>query len=88
MPSTESHSRCDCGPSTPSSVASTPDRPVPVTAPAGVERGASRLWSRGHIPGEAGIWIFIFGDMCLYGALFTSFMHDRAKGCVPPSARS
>ncbi|WP_157390301.1 cytochrome c oxidase subunit 3 [Nocardia terrae] len=32
-----------------------------------------------HIPGEAGIWIFIFGDMSLYIALAVSFMADRRK---------
>jgi nitric oxide reductase NorE protein len=31
----------------------------------------------GHVPGEAGIWIFILGDMTLYAALFGSFMFDR-----------
>ncbi|HEX6389560.1 MAG TPA: cytochrome c oxidase subunit 3 [Solirubrobacteraceae bacterium] len=30
-----------------------------------------------HVPGEAGIWIFILGDMTLYGALFASFLYDR-----------
>src|SRR3954447_13081043 len=34
---------------------------------------------RSHIPGEAGIWIFILGDMTLYGALFVSFLYDRGK---------
>ena len=32
-----------------------------------------------HIPGEAGIWIFILGDMTLYTALFASFMFERAR---------
>jgi nitric oxide reductase NorE protein len=60
-------------------VNSTPDRSVLAPDPAGVEPEPSSRWLRGHVPGEAGIWIFIFGDMCLYGALFVSFMHDRAK---------
>lgn len=30
-----------------------------------------------HVPGEAGIWIFILGDMALYAALFANFMVDR-----------
>jgi nitric oxide reductase NorE protein len=47
-------------------------------APAGDEPGRHRLL-RGHVPGEAGIWIFILGDMCLYGALFASFMADRSE---------
>jgi nitric oxide reductase NorE protein len=33
----------------------------------------------GHVPGEAGIWIFILGDMTLYGALFASFLYDRGR---------
>lgn len=33
----------------------------------------------GHVPGEAGIWIFILGDMSLYATLFGSFMVDRSK---------
>lgn len=32
-----------------------------------------------HMPGEAGIWIFILGDMTLYCGLFISFMVDRTK---------
>jgi nitric oxide reductase NorE protein len=32
-----------------------------------------------HVPGEAGIWIFILGDMALYAALFASFMVDRSR---------
>ena len=32
-----------------------------------------------HMPGEAGIWIFIIGDMTLYMVLFFAFMLDRAK---------
>jgi len=30
-----------------------------------------------RVPGEVGIWIFILGDMCMYGALFASFVYDR-----------
>src|SRR3954447_6211213 len=43
-------------------------------APPATGRGERR-----HIPGEAGIWIFILGDMTLYGALFASFLYDRGK---------
>jgi nitric oxide reductase NorE protein len=32
-----------------------------------------------RVPGEAGIWIFILGDMSLYAALFASFMVDRRR---------
>jgi nitric oxide reductase NorE protein len=47
-------------------------------APAAPEAVRHRLL-RGHVPGEAGIWIFILGDMSLYGALFASFMADRSE---------
>lgn len=60
-------------------VSSTPSGSVTTTEPSGAGRLARRLWSKGHIPGEVGIWIFIFGDMTLYGLLFCSFIHDRAK---------
>lgn len=39
--------------------------------------GIGRRRAAAHIPGEAGIWIFILGDMTLYVALFASFMADR-----------
>ena len=64
-----------------SQVTKAPTRPAPVAAPAGAAGGSRKawLWTRGHIPGEAGIWIFIFGDMCLYGVLFGTYISDRAK---------
>jgi hypothetical protein len=40
-----------------------------------VEPGRGRC----HVPGEAGIWIFIFGDMTLYALLSACFMMDRRK---------
>jgi nitric oxide reductase NorE protein len=40
-----------------------------------VEPGRGRY----HVPGEAGIWIFIFGDMTLYALLSACFMRDRRK---------
>ncbi len=33
----------------------------------------------GHVPGEPGIWILIFGDMALFLLLFGGFMIERAK---------
>ncbi|TPG32571.1 cytochrome c oxidase subunit 3 family protein [Mycobacterium hodleri] len=30
-----------------------------------------------HIPGEGGVWIFIFGDMCVFAVLFVVFLHAR-----------
>ena len=34
---------------------------------------------RGHIPGEAGIWIFILGDMGVFAVLFGTFLVYRRK---------
>lgn len=33
--------------------------------------------SPGHIPGEAGLWIFILGDMTLFAAIMLVFLWDR-----------
>ena len=32
-----------------------------------------------RIPGEPGVWIFLFGDMVVFGAFFATFMYERAK---------
>ncbi len=32
----------------------------------------------GHIPGEAGVWILILGEMSFFSALFVAFLHYRA----------
>jgi nitric oxide reductase NorE protein len=33
--------------------------------------------SRGRVPGEAGLWIFILGDMTLFGVMFVVFMWEN-----------
>jgi nitric oxide reductase NorE protein len=30
-----------------------------------------------HVPGEAGVWLLIFGEMSFFSALFASFLHAR-----------
>ena len=30
-----------------------------------------------HLPGEAGIWLFIFGDMMVFSLFFVTFMYNR-----------
>lgn len=30
---------------------------------------------RNHIPGEAGVWVLIFGEMTVFAAIFASFLH-------------
>jgi nitric oxide reductase NorE protein len=32
-----------------------------------------------HVPGEGGIWVFILGDMVMFGAFFGCFVHDRSR---------
>jgi nitric oxide reductase NorE protein len=41
----------------------------PPTAPAAARR----------IPGESGTWVFLFGDMLVFGAFFATFMVERAR---------
>ena len=33
----------------------------------------------GRIPGESGTWVFLFGDMLVFGAFFVTFLVERAK---------
>ena len=32
-----------------------------------------------HMPGEEGIWLFIFGDMCVFSLFFITFLYYRAQ---------
>ena len=32
-----------------------------------------------RIPGEPGVWVFLFGDMLVFGAFFATFMYERSK---------
>lgn len=32
-----------------------------------------------HLPGEVGVWVFIFGDMCVFAVLFATFLMYRAR---------
>ncbi|KAA9160468.1 cytochrome c oxidase subunit 3 family protein [Amycolatopsis acidicola] len=36
-------------------------------------------WLRGHVPGEPGIWLFIFGDMCVFAVFFAVFLRARMQ---------
>ncbi|VEG57635.1 cytochrome c oxidase subunit III [Mycolicibacterium aurum] len=44
-----------------------------MTATASAPRDARR------IPGESGTWVFLFGDMLVFGAFFVTFLVARAK---------
>lgn len=45
----------------------------------GAERESDANARKGHMPGEAGIWIMIFGDMVMFLLLFGGFMTDRLQ---------
>lgn len=32
-----------------------------------------------HVPGEPGVWIFLFGDMVVFGVFFATFMYQRGQ---------
>lgn len=36
----------------------------------------AQLASR-HVPGEVGVWVFIFGDMLVFGVLFATYLYYR-----------
>lgn len=36
-------------------------------------------WLRGHVPGEAGVWLFIFADMVVFTIFFAVFLIERAE---------
>ena len=40
----------------------------------------------GHIPGEAGVWVLILGDMCAFSAFFAVFLLHRAQNVALFSA--
>ncbi|MEC9357983.1 MAG: cytochrome c oxidase subunit 3 family protein [Pseudomonadota bacterium] len=40
--------------------------------------GAGQGRTEKHLPGELGIWMFILGDMLVFGMFFIVFMHYRA----------
>lgn len=53
----------------------------PGTASEGIQcrvRGAA-LARRNAVPGEIGVWVFIFGDMVLFAVLFVAFLFYRGR---------
>ncbi|KRD18171.1 cytochrome C oxidase subunit III [Mycobacterium sp. Root265] len=40
---------------------------------------AAALLHQKRIPGESGTWVFLFGDMLVFGAFFVTFLVERAK---------
>lgn len=58
-----------------------PPPPVSVRRRAAAPRDtpAPTRWPRGHVPGEVGIWVFIIGDMLVFGVFFGVFMVERGN---------
>ena len=44
----------------------------------GVAPLAARKRDR-RVPGEEGTWVFLFGDMLVFGVFFASFMYERSR---------
>ncbi|MEW1843592.1 cytochrome c oxidase subunit 3, partial [Nonomuraea angiospora] len=38
-----------------------------------------RLREPGHVPGEIGIWVFIFGDLLIFALFFGVFVYERSR---------
>jgi nitric oxide reductase NorE protein len=41
--------------------------------------GRLSAFSKGHVPGEPGIWILLFGDLGVFSVLFATYLHDRGQ---------
>ncbi|MFD4369438.1 cytochrome c oxidase subunit 3 [Rhodococcus sp. NPDC058521] len=41
--------------------------------------GGTDTDTRGHIPGEPGLWVFLLGDMVVFAFFFVAFLMERAK---------
>ncbi|WP_084269455.1 cytochrome c oxidase subunit 3 family protein [Patulibacter minatonensis] len=54
-------------------------RPAVAAAPTAKDGPPSR-WTSGHVPGEVGLWIFILGDMLVFGLFFGIFIVQRGDG--------
>ncbi len=51
---------------------------TPLGAAPAQTRGAGEERADPHIPGEAGIWVFVLGDMTVFAALFAGFVFYRS----------
>ncbi len=43
-----------------------------------VDGGSTVAKAARHVPGEPGVWIFLFGDMVVFGVFFATFMYQRS----------
>jgi nitric oxide reductase NorE protein len=51
----------------------------PFAGQASRARRERRPRSSGHIPGEIGIWVFVLGDMLIFGLFFVVYLHARNR---------
>ena len=60
------------------------ERQVPVSGAIDIAEDASLRPSRRgrHVPGEAGLWVLLFGDMVVFTVLFTVYIHHRGHNMV------
>jgi nitric oxide reductase NorE protein len=49
------------------------------TSPTATRVEPARVRSHRHVPGEVGTWVFIFGDMLVFAALFLTYLYYRAE---------
>ena len=42
-------------------------------------RSRRRAAGETHLPGEAGVWVLLFGDMTFFGLLFVAFLYYRSR---------
>lgn len=52
-----------------------------MTTEAALSSNSTRSDRAGHVPGEAGLWILIFGDLMVFAVLFGVYLH--ARGAEP-----
>jgi nitric oxide reductase NorE protein len=43
-----------------------------------VDEGSTAVKTARHVPGEPGVWVFLFGDMLVFGIFFATFMYQRS----------
>ncbi|BCP05462.1 cytochrome c oxidase subunit III [Mycobacterium paraintracellulare] len=44
-----------------------------------VDKASTAAEAARRVPGEPGVWIFLFGDMVVFGVFFATFMYQRSS---------
>ena len=45
----------------------------------GVDDRVRNTKARGHVPGDAGMWFFVIGDLIIFGVYFVGYMYYRTQ---------